>query len=144
MREEGIRVRSCPFCGSDRLSFDDGGLDRLGGRVFVVTCSCCKAGGPFGRGAEAAAAAWNSRPEGPLDRLGSDGWHPDALGPAQEEERVVEASPCPFCGHRKIFMDGSPDFDFILICGTCDSGGPSALTRDGAREAWNRRVAAAH
>jgi Lar family restriction alleviation protein len=55
-----IELEKCPFCNSKHLTHTNHGLPSA--RAWV-TCESCGATGPFGKGNEEAAAAWNKRAE---------------------------------------------------------------------------------
>jgi hypothetical protein len=47
-------------------------------------------------------------------------------------------APCPFCGHKDVFMCGGGD-DYWVECSWCHAFGPTADTERKAWAAWDRR-----
>lgn len=60
----------------------------------------------------------------------------------EEQNRVKEALPCPFCGSVKIHSIDPDEFipTYRLICADCGAGTDYYYTKEEALAAWNRRT----
>ena len=52
---------------------------------------------------------------------------------------MAELKPCPFCGGRKLAVNGWCE-QYWVTCSECETEGPSGETQTEAKEAWNRRA----
>lgn len=61
---------------------------------------------------------------------------------AEEENRIKEALPCPFCGSDKIYYIDSDEYipEYKLICADCRASTDFYNTKEEALAAWNRRM----
>lgn len=51
---------------------------------------------------------------------------------------MAELKPCPFCCGKKLGVVAAPKIAWVY-CHSCLVEGPTALTREGAIDAWNKR-----
>ena len=55
-------------------------------------------------------------------------------------ETIKNATPCPFCGHDDVIVEGTIAECWYTRCRRCNAGTGPAKTKAGAIESWQTRV----